>query len=304
MWRYRAFRLAAWMAETFPRIPAYGIAWLVAEISYLFNGQGRRAAVANMRHVLGPSASRAAVRRAARGCFRAAAFYYIDLARTPLMRPHRFFACNVRVRGLEHLLSASRSGKGCIAVSIHYGNPEYTAQCLSAVGLRFMALVEPLEPPALSAMFARYRHSQGHEFATADMRGVRRAIRHLRRGGTLAVLIDRDIQHTGILVPFLGAPARIPTGAVELALATGALVVPFITRRIGLDRFEAVIEPPITLQRSSDHEADRRRYTEQLLRVFEPYLRRDPGQWFVLEEPVWPAPARQCRQDRGPAGPI
>ncbi|MBI2760407.1 MAG: lysophospholipid acyltransferase family protein [Chloroflexi bacterium] len=289
MWRYRGFRVAAFLAETLPRPLAYLFAFVVAEVGFLLNREGRRVAESNMRQVIGPHATRRRIRRAARGCFRAAAMYYTDLARTPKMNPERFFRSNLDVTGFEHLAASAASGRGCIAVSIHYGNPEYAAQSLGAMGIRFMALVEPLDSPEMSALTQRYRLSQGHEFVEVGMRGTRQAIRHVRRGGTLAVLVDRDIQHNGAIVSFLGRPARIPTGAVELAMATGADLIPFFTRRIGLDRFEATLHPPLELVRTGNTAADARTNMEALLEIFEQHLRRDPSQWFVLEEPVWQA---------------
>lgn len=287
MLRYLLFRIAGLLAERAPRRVVYALAWLAAEVAFLVNSHGRAVATSNIRHVLGPTASPVAVRRAVRGCFHAAAAYYADLACTPRMRPAEFFAHNVRVTGLEHLTAAVASGRGVIAATIHYGNPEYVGQCLSSLGISFMALVEPLEPPALAELFRRYRSSQGQKFVDADVSGVKQAIRHLRRGGLLAVLVDRDIQRRGAEVTFFGAPARIPTGAVDLAAHTGAVLLPLLTRRIALDRFEAVIEPPLELVRTGDEVADRRLNTERLIQRFEPYLRQDPSQWFVLQEPVW-----------------
>jgi lauroyl/myristoyl acyltransferase len=287
MVRYFLFRVAGLIAERAPKRIVYALAWLAAEAAFLVNSHGRSVASSNIRHVLGATASPVAVRRVVRGCFHAAAAYYADLARTPKMRPAEFFAHNVTVSGLDYLTAAVAGGRGVIAATIHYGNPEYVGQCLSSLGISFMALVEPLDPPALAELFRRYRSSQGQQFVDADVSGVKQAIRHLRRGGLLAVLVDRDIQHRGVEVTFFGAPAQIPTGAVDLALHTGAVVLPLLTRRIALDRFEAVIEPPLELIRTGDEAADRRRNTERLIQRFEPYLRRDPSQWFVLQEPVW-----------------
>jgi phosphatidylinositol dimannoside acyltransferase len=303
MWRYRGFRAAAVLAETLPRPLAYLFAILVAEAGFLINRSGRRVAESNMRQVLGSRAGRGRIRRAARGCFRAAAMYYTDLARTPKMKPARFFHANLDVTGFDHLAASAASGRGCIAVSIHYGNPEYAAQSLGAMGISFMALVEPLGSPQMSALTQRYRLSQGHEFVEAGMRGTRQAIRHVRRGGTLAVLVDRDVQHNGTLLSFFGRPARIPTGAVELAMATGADLIPFFTRRTGLDRFEATLHPPLELVRTGNPRADVRTNMEALLTIFEHHLRSDPSQWFVLEEPVWQTAGAtdetRRRQERG-----
>lgn len=287
MLRYRAFLCVAWLVERLPRRFAYLFTLVLGEVFFALNRTGRRVALVHMRHVLGPDAPARVVRRAARGCFRAVAWYYTDLARTPQMSVTRFNERNVHDTGYEHLAGAIASGRGVVMTTIHYGNPEYAAQCLRARGVTFLALVEPLEPPELAALFQRYRSSQGHEFVEVGPGGIKRALRCLRRGGLVAVLVDRDLQRSGVVVPFLGAPARLPAGAVDLALHTGAALVPIVARRVGLDEFDVTIEPPLLLERTGDARADRWLNTARLIRRFEPYLRRDPSQWFVIDEPVW-----------------
>jgi KDO2-lipid IV(A) lauroyltransferase len=289
MLRYRAFQLGGWLMQRLPRRAAYLLSAVIGEIAFAINAPGRRVAVSNIRHVLGPDAPHDAVIRAVRGCFRAATHYYTDLARTPLMDPVRFNERNVRDYGYGYLTAAVAHGRGAVVATLHYGNPEYVSQCLSARGMTFLALVEPLQPPELHELFLRHRRSQGHQFVEVGMRGIKQAIRHLRQGGIVAVLVDRDIQHSGVEVPFFGAMARLPVGAVDLALHTGADLLPIITRRIRLDEFEATIEPPLQLIRTGNRDEDRRLNTARLIRRFEKHLRQDPAQWFVLEEPVWPA---------------
>ena len=65
-------------------------------------------------------------------------------------------------------------------------------------------------------------------------------------------------------------------------------MIPAITRRVGLDHFQLLVEPPIELVNSGRPEKDRRLNTARLIQRFEKYLRRDPSQWFVLEECIWP----------------
>jgi KDO2-lipid IV(A) lauroyltransferase len=287
MLRYRTFLWSMWLSERLPRTVVYLLAALIAEVAFVINGSARRVAAAHMQTILGPSASRRSVLRAARGCFRAAAWYYADLVLMPRLDPVRFNARNIHDTGFEHVERAVRAGRGAVLVSLHYGGPEYVAQCLPARGLRLMELVEPLDPPGLGALFNRYRTRHGNQVVEVGIGGVKRALRHLRSGGAVAVLIDRDVHHTGVRVPFFGRPARVSPGAIDLALHTGAPVIPIITRRRGFDHFEVTIEPPLEMERTGDPRADRRVNTARLIRRFEPHLRRDPAQWFEIEEPIW-----------------
>ena len=92
-------------------------------------------------------------------------------------------------------------------------------------------LTEPLEPPALHDYVHEVRSGSGVEFVPADRAGLRTALRHLRCGGVLGVLADRDVLGTGEPFPFFGERAPLPRGTVELAWSTGAaIVVGFVVR--------------------------------------------------------------------------
>jgi lauroyl/myristoyl acyltransferase len=285
--RYRALLAYSWLAQRLPHRVIYALAAVVAELAYIVNVHGRRVCEDNVRHALGPAATPAQIRRAVRGCFRAASYYYVDLSRTPIMDPERFLKVNLATAGFEHIAAAYAEGRGVIIATIHYGNAEYVAQSMSAHGYHFLALTEPLEPPPLSRLIQRLRSSQGQTFVEVGWTGMKAALRHLKAGGAVCIVCDRDIQHSGEPVPFFGAIARIPSGAIDLARHTGAPVIPAVTRRIGTDRFELIVEPPLELIGTGRPEHDRRENTARLIQRFEPYLREDPSQWFVLEQRIW-----------------
>lgn len=297
MLRYRLIAFAFWSLVRLPGWLAYGFAACAAEVAFRVNRAGREVAEANVRRPLGRRATAAAVRRAARGCFRAAAYYYTDLARTPLLDPDRFEREQLRDFGFEHVRAALAAGRGAIVATIHYGNPELVAQSMKARGLTFLAFTEPLEPPPLAALVQQLRSSQGLLFVPVSRSALKQAIRHLRGGGVVCIVIDRDIQHAGTPVCFFGATAELPTGAVELARHTGAALIPALTRRRGWRRFDLYVQPPLPLVVTKRPEVDSQVNAERLIGCFEPYLRRDPSQWFVLEEPIWEADRRDTRTE-------
>jgi KDO2-lipid IV(A) lauroyltransferase len=286
MWKYIAllvvYKTLAWL----PTRAAYAIARAVADLSYPFQGRSRRHVKDNMRHVLGPDTSEKEVSRAAREVFRNITRYYADLIRLPRTDPHRLLEQDLNVHGLENLENALAQGKGVVLVSAHYGNTELTVQALAALDIYAYVLTEPLQPRQLSDLTHRLRSTHGHIYRPVSMSSVKGALRYLRQGGLVAILCDRDIQKTGQLLPLCGCPARFPVGAAMLAVRTGAQVVPAFSQRRGPGRNEVWIEPPLPLERTGDEEHDVRAITEKILARFEEYLRRDPGQWTVLE-PVW-----------------
>jgi KDO2-lipid IV(A) lauroyltransferase len=153
--------------------------------------------------------------------------------------------------------------------------------------VKILSLTETLKPPAMAALVHRLRSSHGQEYHPVGFSGIKQAIRRLRQGGVVAILFDRDIQGTGRLLPFFGRDARFPVGAVDLALRTGAPIIPSFTARKGAHHFRGWIEPAIPLSVTGDEDRDVRENTIRLLARLEEYLRRDPGQWAVTER-VWP----------------
>lgn len=285
MWKYYALLLAYWLLGRLPPRIIYAVARLAAEAAYVLRPDIRRHVQANMRQVLGPEASERRVRGAAREAVRNATRYYADLIRMPHIDLRSFCQRNLTLEGLSHLQKAVMEGRGAVLASAHFGNPEIAVQAL-ALGIRILALIEPLEPPRLLRLTQRLRSTHGHTYLPVSLSSVKEALRYLRSGGTVAVLFDRDIQRRGVPMPFCGRPAPMPMGVVDLALRTGADIIPsFVHREPGF-RYHAYMGPPLLLVHTGDEQEDLRLNSTNLLARFEEHLRSDPGQWVVLE-PVW-----------------
>jgi KDO2-lipid IV(A) lauroyltransferase len=286
MWKYVAllvvYKTLAWL----PVRAAYAIARVAGDLSYLLQGRTRAHVKDNMRHVLGPDADEKEVSRAAREVFRNVTRYYADLIRQPRIDPERLLKQDMAVHGLENLQDAVARGKGVVMVSAHHGNPEMAVQALAAADIYVYALTEPLQPKQLSDLTHRLRSTHGHVYRPVSTSAVKGALRYLRQGGVVAILCDRDIQKTGQLLSLCGSTARFPLGAAMLAVRTGAEVVPAFHHRLEPGRAEVWIEPPLPLDRTGDDEHDVRAISEKILARIEEHLRRDPGQWAVLE-PIW-----------------
>jgi KDO2-lipid IV(A) lauroyltransferase len=134
-------------------------------------------------------------------------------------------------------------------------------------------------------MMTKMRTTFGVAYEDVSFSAVAHAIKHLRGGGVLAIICDRDIQGTGTPLPFFGQETPLPLGAVELAARTGALLIPGYSRRRG-SKFDITFEEPIELEKTEDREADAVTNAKKLLSVAEGWIRSDPGQWMVLER-IW-----------------
>lgn len=286
MLRYLALWLAIRAGRWAPAGALYAAARAGARLAWTTSPGLRSVTRDHMRHVLGMAAEDGAVDRAARGAVRSAALYYADLARYSHLSAEASFAEVESYEGVEHLFEAWDRGCGVVMVSAHVGNPEMIVQALGPFGIAPMVLTEPLAPRRLHDLVHDVRQHTGVQFVPVDRAGMRRAVAHLRSGGALAILADRDVMGSGRPAPFFGERAPMPHGAVELARRTGAsLVTGFVYRR-GVGRYRIVMEPALPIPRTDDRAGDTREGMRLLLARLERGIRAAPEQWFALA-PVW-----------------
>ena len=286
MWRYYLMLFTATFIAPLPRPVRRLCANLMAELAFAFARRSRRTTALNLRRIV-PAATRRDVSRMIRESFRNLSYNYYDLTRVPYHTPSEIRDA-IDFQGLEHYEAAKGMGKGVIIASAHLGNLDLVTQAFPALGVPpTMILAEMIEPPRLLALTMRLRHAQSLTFEPATATGVKSAFKALKRGEWVGVAVDRAVQGNGLVMDFLGEPALMPVGAAELALRTGATVVPSISLRAGFERHLVHIEPPIAVERERPTEERVRALSRRLLAIVERYVVEYPTQWTAVFEPVW-----------------
>lgn len=107
---------------------------------------------------------------------------------------------------------------------------------------------------------------------------VRRMSALLNKNQLVSVTVGRKGRKTAELA-FLNGRISLATGALNLAAASRAAVLPVFTVRKSYREFEVVIDPPLSFDlpcnRHESIEIMLRRYVQRL----EPYVSEHPGQW-------------------------
>jgi KDO2-lipid IV(A) lauroyltransferase len=80
----------------------------------------------------------------------------------------------------------------------------------------------------------------------------------------------------------------IPLGLVEVAIRTGAAIVPIVLLRGEGDEVVGQCYPEIVYDTEAERGPEVRRVASEALRVFEQVIREHPDQWHVLDA-LWPA---------------
>lgn len=186
------------------------------------------------------------------------------------------YAQNAPVRGpgLEALRRAKEDGKGAIIVSGHYGQWEAIRHRLKAEGLETGAVYRPNANPFYEKRFLRNIEKGGRPILPKGASGTREMLRHLRKGGFVAIMIDQKYQ-PGTALPFLGHLAMTSTAPAEMALRYGLPLVPAYGLRGENGALDLVFEAPIP-------PSDPLTMTQAAQASLEARIHEDPSQWYWL----------------------
>lgn len=186
------------------------------------------------------------------------------------------------LEGVEHMQRARAAGRGVVAPGAHLGNWEF--QAIASVPLvgEIASIARPLDNPALDRRLVALRTATGNT-VIYKLKALAQAIRSLREGRILAVLIDQNVQpRDGIFVRFFDQPAATTTVAAALALKAGCPIVPVRCTLQANGRYRMVYGPPVEWTGTGRRDEDVAALTQHLTSLIEGWVRETPEQWLWL----------------------
>lgn len=200
------------------------------------------------------------------------------------------------VDGLQHLDQALARGRGVILLSTHFGYSRSIRHFLRVRGYAIMAV------GAKAGVRSGKRYKKGRELTREGLTrfgkfmyqrlqldrtahdfydisahlNVRPLVQAL--GDNRILFIEGDGLHSAnfIEIEIVGHPVPFPTGAMSMALATGAAVLPAFAVDAQHGGIEVFIEKPLELQQSGDVRKDSAAGVQAFARIFESYVLRYP----------------------------
>jgi phosphatidylinositol dimannoside acyltransferase len=300
MMPYYAYRAGEGLVRALPRRTCYWLGDRAADVLLLTVPQKFQPLRDNLRHVL-PHASPRQLRRVVRRNLRNLTHCWIDVMEMS-SRGHEF-PSRLDIVDLPNFTDAYERGRGVVVASLHYGSWEAGLAAWNAMGGRMALLAEVLRPPQLFERVVGSRGKLGVQVIPIDVAAMRsgdpevarrvgagamrEVFRILRSGGTIAMALDRDLIGNGEPIQFFGKPAPIPVGVVDIAMRTGAAIVPVALFRDDR-RVRGVPYPEVDYDPDAPRQEEVRRVTRHILALFETVIREHPDQWHVLE-PIWSA---------------
>lgn len=290
---------ASWLACRLPERPVTALAEAAGEVWYRAApgraAQARRnllrvatALAADGRGspaVRAAASDPAALERLVRRAFGHSARYYLEVARTPAVRPADLDR-RIDLETPDLVATAFQPGRAVLFVGLHFGSLELPGLFLASRVGGAVAPMETIEDPDLQAWFIRTRGAMG--IRIVGLREARRELLAALRSGTSVGLVgDRDLTGGGTLTELFGAPAMLPLGPAMLAVEAGAPLFVVGVRRGAVGRYTgrliAVPVPPDGSRRERVTSL-----TRDLAQAYEAIIADAPEQWWSVFFPIWP----------------
>jgi KDO2-lipid IV(A) lauroyltransferase len=191
----------------------------------------------------------------------------------------------IEIKGLDNLDSALKKGKGVVIFTAHIGNFEWGACRLAVEGYNIWGVSLVRKSKLTKRFFELKRLSKG--LKTLYINKMLNVFRILKNNEIVAIPSDWD--PTGRAAKpfkFFGKKAYLPTGALQIALKSGAPLVPsFIYRKDKYNHFQ-IIEKPIDLIREGDKETMITKNIKKVTKVMEKYIRNNISEWEMFHD-IW-----------------
>ena len=179
--------------------------------------------------------------------------------------------------GLDVLRKAKSEGRGAIIVSAHFGQWEAIRHYLMSQGMEAGAVYRENSNPWYEQDFLAGIKQGGAPIVAKSAGGNMRMVKHIRKGGFFALLVDQKFQK-GHLIPFLGHDALTPTAPAELALRYDLPLVPaFGTRDENNFNIHIAFEEPIV-------HSDALSMTREVNDRISARIMDKPEQWYWLHK--------------------
>lgn len=179
-------------------------------------------------------------------------------------------------------------GHGAIIVTAHMGNWEYFGSIPAKLGVDLGAVINRQFNPYTDDWLRRIRQHQGRiKCFYNNVRDLAGISRHLKAGGTIAMLLDQTYYFKPIFVPFFGRTAATADGPARLHLKYGAPLVVAMSILQPDGRYRMVFEEPRVFEATDNPEEDHKKIMTWINSRYEYYIRQYPEQWFSLLHPRW-----------------
>jgi len=278
---YLALKILSTIVSTVSRSTATGVGSFAGLLIYLAIPRQSKRALENLKTAYGSSKDAAELRRMVRRVFIQLGRNLADVLRLPLVRKDNLDSL-VSVRGLERLDKAMARGRGLIVITGHLGCWELLAAFFSLRGYPVSVVGRRVYDSRVDSIVRSFR--SGKDINLVPDGNIQEALKCLRSGRALGLLIDERANDSGIPVDFFEGRSRVTRGPAVLSMRASAPVIPLGIHRG--DRGKHIIEigEAMYFERSEDPKSDVPSYARMCSKAVEAFIRKYPMEWVWMHD--------------------
>ncbi len=175
------------------------------------------------------------------------------------------------------------SGSPLMFVGAHMANWEIAPKAASILGMPLVLIYRPVKNPFVDRLIHRIRLAFCVSMHAKGMRGASQAIRAIRAGQSVGMLIDQKM-NDGVAIPFFGMEAMTAPAAAEIAIKYDCPLIFCRIERENGAHFRVTftqIEKPATNDTAALDAVELMRSVHTIL---ERWIRARPEQWFWVHK--------------------
>ncbi len=204
----------------------------LGNLLYFLMPNYRKIARVNLRIAFGQGLKDGDAAASIKSAFGNALQTFFEFIRLSRMNRKQVIRYTLPPTGYDDYQAAVAKGRGVIAVSFHLGNWYWPVICAAMEGYKVNVIVRPLDNPLLDRLMNHAFERWGIHVIPRG-RAAAASLAALRRGETLALMVDTNAQVDGRFAPFFGVPASTLQGLIRFRRGTGAEVMAVHSLRQG-----------------------------------------------------------------------
>jgi len=208
-----------------------------------------------------------------------------NLGRVLAELPHleKIIADRVEVLNEERIDHVKPEGVPCIFFSGHFANWELLALSAQRTGVPYVQVYRAANNHFVDAMLRKIRKLEDSDIIPKGAKGARGAIKALRSGRRLGMLVDQKM-NDGISVELFGRQAMTAPAVAELSIRYDCPALPVRIVRTKGCNFQIQLYP--ALEKPND--GDVATMMRHINAIFEEWASEKPAQWLCWLHRRWP----------------
>lgn len=290
---YVAYILVKALNKIFAIVPVGASLWLgrrIGDAVFFFNKKRRVIAYANLKAAFAPEKSPAELRLITKKVYRNMVQTFVEILHLTKIN-RKYVDKYVEVVNMDRIRNASKSGRGTVLLTAHFGDWELSSLVSSVEGFPIMVLAREQKMKRLNELLNQLRESNGCKVIRKGLQ-TKNILRALYGKNIVGILSDQDAGKKGMFVDFFGRPTSHHSGPFEIAKHTGSLILPnFIVRTNG-PYHKLYLEEYIDFKKTAGPD-DIRENLQKFAHLLESYIRKYPDQWLWLHKRWKSTPVRK-----------